>query len=146
MVITAFQVLEMVSPLRSTFLRELTVERVCHWATDLRVARATIIILQIRPFWAFGTLLCHFQSGNIEHLQITSAAMPKRKCKFTDELKKKYPCFRLGRDASEAECMTCRAGTFVSTKCPLFYKLKSGHPNLTTFLELVRHCPPSLIN
>ena len=40
--------------------------------------------------------------------------MPKRKCKFTDELKKKYPCFRLGRDASEAECMTCRAGTFVS--------------------------------
>ena len=45
---------------------------------------------------------------------MTSAAMPKRKCKFTDELKKKYPCFRLGRDASEAECMTCRAGTYVS--------------------------------
>ena len=40
--------------------------------------------------------------------------MPKHKCKFTDELKKKYPRFRLGRDASEAECMTCRAGTYVS--------------------------------
>ena len=35
---------------------------------------------------------------------MTSAAMPKRKCKFTDGLKKKYPCFRLGCDASEAEC------------------------------------------
>ena len=40
--------------------------------------------------------------------------MPKRKCKFTDKLKEKYPCCRLGRDASEAECMTCRAGTYVS--------------------------------
>ena len=40
--------------------------------------------------------------------------MPKCKCKFTDELKKKHPCFRLGREASEAECMTCRAGTYVS--------------------------------
>ena len=28
--------------------------------------------------------------------------MPKRKCKFTDELKNKYPCFRLGRDPHEA--------------------------------------------
>ena len=45
---------------------------------------------------------------------MTSAAMPTRKCKFTDELKKKYPCVRLGRDASEAECMSCRAGTYVS--------------------------------
>src|SRR4029434_8930752 len=45
---------------------------------------------------------------------MTPAAMPTRKRKFTDELKKKYPCFRLGRDASEAECITCRAGTYVS--------------------------------
>src|SRR4029434_817537 len=45
---------------------------------------------------------------------MTPAAMPKRKCKFTDELPKKYPYFRLGRDASEAECMTCRAGTYVT--------------------------------
>src|SRR4029434_7067946 len=45
---------------------------------------------------------------------MTSAAMPKRKCKFTDKLKEKYQWFRLGRDAWEAECMTCRAGTYVS--------------------------------
>ena len=45
---------------------------------------------------------------------MTSAAMPKHKCKFTDKLKKKNPCFRLGHDASLAECMTCRAGTYVS--------------------------------
>ncbi|GAA6099243.1 uncharacterized protein LOC122844979 isoform X1, partial [Tachysurus ichikawai] len=39
--------------------------------------------------------------------------MPKRKCKFTDELKQKCPCFRVGRDQHEAECLTCKAGTYV---------------------------------
>lgn len=41
-------------------------------------------------------------------------AMPKRKCAFTDELKKKFPGFRAGRDAFEAECTVCKAGTYVS--------------------------------
>src|SRR4029434_3781040 len=31
------------------------------------VDRCTIIILQIRSFRAFGTILRHFQSGNTEH-------------------------------------------------------------------------------
>lgn len=43
-----------------------------------------------------------------------SVKMPKRKCKFTDDLQRKFPCFRLGRDPCEAECMTCKAGTYVS--------------------------------
>jgi len=30
-----------------------------HWSADLSVAGYTIIILQIRPFWVFGTILHH---------------------------------------------------------------------------------------
>nr|XP_057944009.1 uncharacterized protein LOC131138794 [Doryrhamphus excisus] len=40
--------------------------------------------------------------------------MPKRKCKFTDKLERKFPCFRPGRDEWEAECMKCKPGTFVT--------------------------------
>ncbi|KAM3824636.1 uncharacterized protein M6D78_016129 isoform 1-T5 [Vipera latastei] len=40
--------------------------------------------------------------------------MPKRKCVFTEKLKQKYPHFRKGRDDYEAECLVCKAGTFVS--------------------------------
>ncbi|XP_063172645.1 uncharacterized protein LOC134506400 [Candoia aspera] len=40
--------------------------------------------------------------------------MPKRKCVFTEKLKQKYPDFRKGRDDYEAECLVCKAGTFVS--------------------------------
>ena len=40
--------------------------------------------------------------------------MPKRKCKFTAELKTKFPCFRSGREEWEAECLVCKAGTYVS--------------------------------
>ena len=40
--------------------------------------------------------------------------MPKRKCNFTEDLRKKYPCFRPGRDKWEAECTVCKAGTYVS--------------------------------
>ncbi|GAB0202178.1 hypothetical protein GRJ2_002683400 [Grus japonensis] len=40
--------------------------------------------------------------------------MPKRKCKFTDELQAKYPCFRVGRERWEAECLVCQEGTYVS--------------------------------
>jgi hypothetical protein len=40
--------------------------------------------------------------------------MPKRRCKFIDELKSKYPCFRTGRMGWEAECMTCTPGTYIS--------------------------------
>ena len=40
--------------------------------------------------------------------------MPKRKSKFTEELQRKYPFFRKGRDEFEAECITCGYGTFVS--------------------------------
>ncbi|XP_062449000.1 uncharacterized protein LOC134149786 isoform X2 [Rhea pennata] len=40
--------------------------------------------------------------------------MPKRKCKFTEELQAKYPCFRVGRERWEAECLVCQQGTYVS--------------------------------
>ncbi|XP_068779569.1 uncharacterized protein [Struthio camelus] len=40
--------------------------------------------------------------------------MPKRKCKFTEELQAKYPCFRVGRERWEAECLVCQEGTYVS--------------------------------
>ena len=40
--------------------------------------------------------------------------MPKRKCKFSSELKEKFPCFRNGHDDFEAECLVCRAGTYMS--------------------------------
>lgn len=40
--------------------------------------------------------------------------MPKRKCKFSVELQKKYTCFRKGRDDFEGECIICKPGTFVS--------------------------------
>ena len=40
--------------------------------------------------------------------------MPKRKSQFTEELPKKYPCFRKGRDDFEAECIVCGYGMFVS--------------------------------
>ncbi|XP_043996833.1 uncharacterized protein LOC122844979 isoform X3 [Gambusia affinis] len=40
--------------------------------------------------------------------------MPKRKCTFTEELKKRFPCFRQGRDPYEAECLMCKVGTYVS--------------------------------
>uniref|UniRef100_A0A8C4T0E1 Uncharacterized protein n=1 Tax=Erpetoichthys calabaricus TaxID=27687 RepID=A0A8C4T0E1_ERPCA len=40
--------------------------------------------------------------------------MPKRKCSFTDELQRKFPTYRPGRDKWEAECTVCKAGTYVS--------------------------------
>ncbi|KAL7381146.1 hypothetical protein ABVT39_001152 [Epinephelus coioides] len=40
--------------------------------------------------------------------------MPNRKCSFTDELQKKFPIYRPGRDILEAECTVCKAGTYVS--------------------------------
>ena len=50
-------------------------------------------------------------SGSIFSWNFT---MPKRKCKFTSELKTKYPCFGRGREEWEALCLVCRAGTYVS--------------------------------
>ena len=40
--------------------------------------------------------------------------MPKRKSEFTEEIQKKYPCFRKGRNDFEAECIVCGYGTFIS--------------------------------
>ena len=40
--------------------------------------------------------------------------MPKRKCKFTAEMQNNLLCFKKGRDEWEAECLVCKAGTFVS--------------------------------
>ncbi|XP_070806912.1 uncharacterized protein [Pituophis catenifer annectens] len=40
--------------------------------------------------------------------------MSKRKCLFTEKTRRNYPDFRKGRDDYEAECLVCKAGTFVS--------------------------------
>ena len=40
--------------------------------------------------------------------------MPKRKSQFTEELQKKYPCFKKRLDDFEAERVVCGYGTFVS--------------------------------
>ena len=45
---------------------------------------------------------------------VNDEKMPKLKSCFTDEMRKKYPYFRQGRDKWEAECTVCKAGTYVS--------------------------------
>ena len=59
--------------------------------------------------------------------------MTKRKCKFTNELKAKYPCFRKGRNEWEAECPICKPGTFISVS----YK---GVADLKSHLSSDKHC------
>ena len=58
--------------------------------------------------------------------------MPKRKCNFTDEMRKKYPCFRLGRDKWEAECTVCKAGTYVSVA-------NKGSNDLQAHIDTTKH-------
>lgn len=41
-------------------------------------------------------------------------AKEKRKCQFTSELKKKFLCFRNGRNVHEALCSVCPPATYVS--------------------------------
>ena len=60
------------------------------------------------------------------------AAMPERKCKFSSELKEKFPCFRSGRDDFEAECLVCRAGTYVSVA-------NKGAADLQSHVETEKH-------
>lgn len=33
--------------------------------------------------------------------------MSKRKCHFSEELSRKYPCFEQGRNETEAKCNAC---------------------------------------
>lgn len=58
--------------------------------------------------------------------------MPKRKCSFSEEMRKKYPCFRPGRDTFEAECTVCKAGTYVSVA-------NKGSSNLRAHIETTKH-------
>nr|XP_028566005.1 uncharacterized protein LOC114586556 isoform X1 [Podarcis muralis] len=58
--------------------------------------------------------------------------MPKRKCKFSVKLQKKYTCFRRGRDDFEGECMICKPGTFVSVAC-------KGGLNLQSHVDSEKH-------
>jgi len=57
--------------------------------------------------------------------------MANRKCKFTDEMKAKHPCFRKGRN--EAECLVCKPGTYISVS----YK---GIADLKSHLSSDQHC------
>ena len=58
--------------------------------------------------------------------------MPKRKCNFTEDLRKKYPCFRPGRDKWEAECTVCKAGTYVSVA-------NKGANDLQAHIDTIKH-------
>ena len=49
----------------------------------------------------------------------------KRKCKFTDEMQSKYPCFKKGRNEWEAECLVCKPGTYISASYKGAADLKS---------------------
>lgn len=42
--------------------------------------------------------------------------MSKRKCKFTEVLRAKYPCFIQGRDEFDAKCFICDCHVDVSNK------------------------------
>ena len=57
--------------------------------------------------------------------------MPKRKCAFTDELRKSFPAFRPGRDKWEALC-TGKAGTYVSVS-------NGGARDLKIHLDTEKH-------
>lgn len=50
------------------------------------------------------------------YLSSSLAAMLKYKCKFSDKFKKKFPYFHLERERNpnEAECLMCKAGTYLS--------------------------------
>ena len=58
--------------------------------------------------------------------------MPKRKSQFTEEVQKKYPCFRKGLDDFEAECIVCGYGTFVSVA-------NKGRLSLDIHVESAKH-------
>ncbi|XP_029367661.1 uncharacterized protein LOC115049526 [Echeneis naucrates] len=58
--------------------------------------------------------------------------MPRRKCTFTDELRKKFPVYRPGRDVWEAECTVCKAGTYVSVS-------SKGAGDLTAHMDTEKH-------
>ena len=59
--------------------------------------------------------------------------MPKRRCKFTDELQSKYLCFRAGRVEWEAECMTYTPGTYISIA-------NKGSGDLEIHMNSEKHC------
>ena len=59
--------------------------------------------------------------------------MAKRKCKFIDEMKKKYPCFRKNRNEWEAECLVCKPETF-------FLVSYKGVEDLKAHLSSDKHC------
>ena len=58
--------------------------------------------------------------------------MPKRKSQFTEELQKKYFCFRKELDDFEAECIVCGYGTFVSVA-------NEGKLSLDMHVESTKH-------
>ncbi len=58
--------------------------------------------------------------------------MPKRKCTFTDELRKKFPVYWPGWDIWDAECTVCKAGTYVSVS-------SKGAGDLTAHMDTEKH-------
>ena len=59
--------------------------------------------------------------------------MAKRKSQFTDEVNAKHPCFPKGRNESEAECLVCKPGTYISVS----YK---GIADLKSHVSSNKHC------
>ena len=59
-------------------------------------------------------------------------ANAKRKCTFTNEMQKKHPCFRKGRNDYEAECLVCKSETYISV-------VHKGNGDLKTHLQSEKH-------
>ena len=60
-------------------------------------------------------------------------ANAKRKCRFTNEMQEKHPCFRKGRNDYEVECLVCKSGTYISV-------VHKGNSDLNTHLQSEKHC------
>jgi len=59
--------------------------------------------------------------------------MGKRKCKFKDEAKSKHSFSRNGRDEWEAECLTCKPGTSVSSSSRKLLGVEKSLAKATSF-------------
>lgn len=56
--------------------------------------------------------------------------MPKRKCTFNDELQKKYPMFKKGKNDWDVECLICSSNISIANK---------GISDITDHLNTQKH-------
>src|SRR4029434_1727961 len=100
----------------------------CHWSTTFPVLPDMIIILQTEPF----DTIRHFQSGNTEHLAASSSCIVYKSTSACE-----IDVKTSSRERGQVHLYATRARSSIhypaptpATKCPLFHKLKAGHPTL----------------